>query len=171
MESASNSAEAPEAQWRDGFRKRIHNALEFLRGQKAFGKTQSRHFNAFNQTYLNDQKFRREVEKLSPFEMEVFCISSTLSQLEDDSLYFTAADVTKALALKLQDQKRGEIRDRKSHMQAYISIRRGALQMDYNYPQPSCHILALRAGCLSSLRPARPAHDKQRAFPATPYPL
>jgi hypothetical protein len=71
---ATKSAEGPEAQWRAGFRKRIHNALDFLGGPNAFGKTQSRHFNAFNQTYLNDQSFRQEVGKLSPLEMEVFCI-------------------------------------------------------------------------------------------------
>lgn len=112
MESASNSAEEPEGQWRPGFRKRILNALEFLRGQNGFGRTQSRHFNAFNQIYLTNHRFRHEVGKLSPFEMEVFCISSTLSQLQDDSVYFTAGEVTQALAFNLQDQRRGEIRDR-----------------------------------------------------------
>ncbi|KAI7783468.1 hypothetical protein LA080_011815 [Diaporthe eres] len=114
MESASNSAEglAAKWEWRAGFRKRIYNALEFLGGQDGFGKTQSRHFNAFNQTYSTNQRFRYEVGKLSPFEMEVLCISSTPRQLEDDLAYFTAAEVTHALAFKLQDHRRGEIRNR-----------------------------------------------------------
>ena len=112
MELALNSAEGPEAQWRAGFRSRIRKALDFLRGQNAFGKTQCRHFNAFNQTYVNNPSFRREVGKLSPFEMEVLCISSTLSQLEADSGHFTANEVTQALAFNIQDHRRGEVRDK-----------------------------------------------------------
>lgn len=110
--SNSNTIQGLKDQWRDGFRKRIQNSLEFLRGQCAFGKTQSRHFNAFNQTYSNNQRFRQEVEKLSPLELEIFCISSTLLQLETDCIYFTAAEVTRALAFRLEDQRRGEVRER-----------------------------------------------------------
>lgn len=112
METFSNSTEGLKDQWRAGFRKRIQNSLDFFRGQNAFEKTQARHFNAFNQTYSNNQTFRQEVQKLSPFELEVFCISSTLLQLGADSIYFTAAEVTRALAFRIKDQRHGEVRER-----------------------------------------------------------
>lgn len=44
--------------------------------------------------------------------LEVVCILLALLQLEADSSFFNAAEVARALALRIGDQRRGEVNER-----------------------------------------------------------
>lgn len=74
-----------------------------------------RHFQGFAKVLSENVAFEKEVRKLSPFEFEVLCISSTELQLRDGLIYFAANEVTATLLLGiLKDDRREEVRDKLS---------------------------------------------------------
>ncbi|KUI68376.1 hypothetical protein VM1G_11577 [Cytospora mali] len=105
--------EDPRLEWRAGFRRRLKRALEFMQGTEKIGLTQSRHFRSFARLVADNGAYRQEVQKLSPFELELLCISSTEQQLQSDVEYFTANEVVQALSINsISTTRRTEVREK-----------------------------------------------------------
>lgn len=115
MEVSHITPDSERTQWRAGFRKRIKAALEYLQGETSMSRRHERHFQGFAKVLSENVAFEKEVRKLSPFEFEVLCISSTELQLRDGLIYFAANEVTATLLLGiLKDDRREEVRDKLS---------------------------------------------------------
>ncbi|PSR84380.1 hypothetical protein BD289DRAFT_262561 [Coniella lustricola] len=80
-------------QWRIKFRARLLLAASAMEAPPPLTTTFIQHMTAFRDHMAQHKEFEKEVQKLAPFEFEVFSIASTKKQLENDAMYFSADEV------------------------------------------------------------------------------
>lgn len=72
--------------------------------------TARKHCQDFKTYLATSRNFAQEVSKLSPLEIEILSISSTLAELEQDKPYFNAAEVSRTFEFNIRIDKRNEVR-------------------------------------------------------------
>lgn len=111
-------------------------------------RRQERHFLAFAKVLSENSAFEMQIRRLTTFEFEVLCISSTELQLRNDLDYFTADEVTTALLLgMIKNNRREEVRDKISRSSypcltsAYRDIRAASKSL---VPKCECKLIIQR---------------------------